>query len=131
MREKLNLVIKKREGFRPFAPAITEERFYQFFDSEEISPYMSKVMKSKTKLIPSATHIDNTCRVQTVSKKQNEKFHKLITQIGSQSGIPVVLNTSFNLKDQTITLTPEQAIKRYLNSNIDFLVINNFLIQKK
>lgn len=131
MREKLNLVIKKREGFRPFAPAITEERFDQFFQSKEISPYMSKVMKSKTKLIPSATHIDNTCRVQTVSKDQNEKFHKLITQIGSQSGIPVVLNTSFNLKDQTITLTPEQAVKRYLNSSIDFLVINNFLIQKK
>ena len=131
MKEKLNLVIKKREGFRPFAPAITEERYDQFFDSNEISPYMSKVMKSKTKLIPSATHIDNTCRVQTVSKLQNKKFHKLITQIGSQSGIPVVLNTSFNLKDQTITLNPDQAVKRFLNSSIDFLVINNFLIQKK
>ena len=131
MREKLNLVIKKREGFRPFAPAIIEERFDQFFDSKEISPYMSKVMKSKTKLIPSATHIDNTCRVQTVSKQQNKKFHKLISQIGSQSGIPIVLNTSFNLKDQTITLNPDQAVKRFLNSSIDFLVINNFLIQKK
>ena len=131
MRERLNYVIKKREGFRPFAPAITEERFDQFFDSKEISPYMSKVMKSKTKLIPSATHIDNTCRVQTVSKQQNRKFHKLISQIGSQSGIPIVLNTSFNLKDQTITLNPDQAVKRFLNSSIDFLVINNFLIQKK
>ena len=131
MRDKLNKVIKKREGFRPFAPAVTEERFDQFFDSQEISPYMSKVVKSKTELIPSATHIDNTCRVQTVSKNQNKKFHKLITQIGSQTGIPVVLNTSFNLKDQTITLTPDQAVKRFINSNIDFLVINNFLIQKK
>ncbi len=131
MRDKLNKVIKKREGFRPFAPAVTEERFDQFFDSQEISPYMSKVVKSKTKLIPSATHIDNTCRVQTVSKNQNKKFHKLITQIGSQTGIPVVLNTSFNLKDQTITLNPDQAVKRFINSNIDFLVINNFLIQKK
>lgn len=131
MREKLNYVIKKREGFRPFAPSVTEERYKQFFDSKEISPYMSKVVKVKTNLIPSATHIDETCRVQTVSKEQNLKFHKLITEVGSQSGIPVILNTSFNLKDQTITLSPSQAIKRYLNSSIDFLVINNYLIQKK
>ena len=67
----------------------------------------------------------------TQHMRQHKKFHKLITQIGSQSGIPIVLNTSFNLKDQTITINPDQAIKRFLNSGIDFLVINNFLIQKK
>ena len=131
MREKLNYVIKKREGFRPFAPSITEERYQQFFQMKETSPYMSKVVKTHSKNIPSATHIDGTCRVQTVSKKQNSKFHKLITEIGSQSGIPIVLNTSFNLKDQTITLTPSAAIERYLSSQIDFLIINNYLIQKK
>ena len=131
MREKLNYVIKKREGFRPFAPSVTEERYSQFFESEEISPYMARVVKSKTKLIPSATHIDGTCRIQTVSKKQNRKFHKLITEVGSKSGIPVVLNTSFNLKDQTITHTPNDAVNRFLDSQINFLVINNFLITKK
>lgn len=131
MREKLNFVIKKREGFRPFAPAITEERYNQYFDTRESSPYMSRVMNSKTKYIPSATHIDGSCRVQTVSKKENPKFHKLITKIGSYSSVPVVLNTSFNLKDQTVTLDPKQAVERYINSQIDYLVINNFLIIKK
>ncbi len=131
MRERLNFVVKKREGFRPFAPAITEERYKQYFNTKEPSPYMGRVMDSKTTYIPSSTHIDGSCRVQTVSKEQNRKFHKLITKIGSYSSIPVVLNTSFNLKDQTITLDPKQAIERYINSQIDYLVINNFLIIKK
>jgi carbamoyltransferase len=131
MKDRLNYVVKQREGFRPFAPTITEEEYQKFFEASEPSPYMSRVMKTRTKLIPSATHVDGTCRVQTVSQKQNRKFHKLITLIGNQSSIPVVLNTSFNLKDETITLTPKQAIERYLKSEIDFLVINNFLIKKR
>ena len=131
MREKLNRMIKKREGFRPFAPSVPLDNADRFFDLKEPSPYMNKVVKGRTKLIPSATHIDGTCRVQTVTSIQNPKYYKLLKEVGRLTQIPVLLNTSFNLKDQTITISPKQAIERYLSSDIDFLVINNFLIRKK
>lgn len=131
MRDKLNKVIKKREGFRPFAPSVPLDNADRFFDLKEPSPYMNKVVKGKTKLIPSATHIDGTCRVQTVTSTQNPKYYKLLKEVGRLTQIPVLLNTSFNLKDQTITISPKQAIERYLSSDIDFLVINNFLIRKR
>ena len=131
MREKLNYVIKKREGFRPFAPSVIEEKASKYFHIKEPVPYMNQVVKAKTKNLPAATHIDGTCRVQTVNKLQNEKYYKLLVEVGRKSKFPVLLNTSFNLKDETITMTPEQAINRFLTSEINFLVINNFLIKKR
>ena len=130
MREKLNYVIKKREGFRPFAPSVLEDKAHLYFDLKEPVPYMNQVVQSKTKKLPAATHIDGSCRVQTVTEKQNKRYYKLLTELGKITGVPVVLNTSFNLKDETITLTPKDAIDRYLNSDINFLIINNFLIKK-
>ena len=130
MREKLNHVIKKREGFRPFAPSIPLEDAKKYFDIKEPIPHMNQVVKSKTNNIPAATHIDGSCRVQTVTEKQNYRYYALLKEIGKISKIPIVLNTSFNLKDQTITNSPQQAIERYINSEIDFLIINNFLIKK-
>jgi len=130
MREKLNYVIKKREGFRPFAPSVTEEQATKFFKIKENVPHMNQVVKAKVDFLPAATHIDGTCRVQTVNKKFNPKYHALLTEVGRSSQIPVLLNTSFNLKDETITLSPVQAIERYLSSDIDYLVINNFLIKR-
>ena len=131
MREKLNYVIKKREGFRPFAPSVLEDRAYKFFELKEPVPHMNQVVKAKVDFLPAATHIDGTCRVQTVNREQNPKYYKLIEEVGRTTGIPVVLNTSFNLKDQTITISPKQAIERFLKSDIDYLVIDNFLIKKK
>ena len=130
MREKLNYVIKKREGFRPFAPSVLEDQASKYFSIEEPVPHMNQVVKAKVKTLPAATHIDGSCRVQTVTESQNRKYYKLISEVGRITGVPVVLNTSFNLKDETITMTPKQAIERYLSSDIDFLVINNFLIKK-
>ena len=130
MRETLNYVIKKREGFRPFAPSVLQEEADVFFDIKEPVPYMNQVVKAKVNFLPAATHIDGTCRVQTVTKKQNPKYYKLLEEVGRITKVPVLLNTSFNLKDETITMSPSQAIKRYLNSDIDYLVINNFLIKK-
>lgn len=130
MREKLNHVIKKREGFRPFAPSVKADKASRLFDLKENVPYMNIVVNSRTKQIPSATHIDNSARVQTVSKEQNERYYLLLEEVQRTTGLPVLLNTSFNLKDQTITMTPTQAIDRFLDSEIDFLVINNYLIQK-
>ena len=130
MRTKLNYVIKKREGFRPFAPSVTEEQASKWFNVTENIPYMNQVVQAKVKDLQAATHVDGSCRVHTVTKQQNERYHKLITELGRIDGKAVVLNTSFNLKDQTITMTPKQAIERFINSEINFLVINNFLIYK-
>jgi len=130
MREKLNYVIKKREGFRPFAPSVILEDADKFFDINEPIPHMNQVVKAKVDFLPAATHIDGTCRVQTVTKSRNPKYYKLLEEVGRITKVPVLLNTSFNLKDETITLSPQQAIERYLSSDIDFLVINNFLIKK-
>ena len=131
MREKLNSTIKKRESFRPFAPSVTEEDASKFFQIKEPVPFMNQVVKAKVKFLPAATHIDGTCRVHTVTKKQNKKYYNLLREMKRLTGTPVLLNTSFNLKDQTITVSPSQAIERYLNSEIDFLVIDNYLIKRK
>jgi len=131
MRTKLNKVVKKREGFRPFAPSVTLEDSKRYFHVKEPVPYMNIVVKSKVKYLPAATHIDKTCRVQTVTREENEIYYNLLKEVGKITGIPVVLNTSFNLKDQTITISPEQALERFLTSKIDVLVLNNYLIFKK
>jgi carbamoyltransferase len=130
MREKLNSVIKKREGFRPFAPSVIKEAAGALFELNEDVPYMNQVVKSKINILPAATHIDGSCRVQTVTEEQNSRYYMLLSEMGRITNIPVLLNTSFNLKDQTITIDPEQAVKRYLSSDIDFLVIDNYLIKK-
>ena len=91
---------------------------------------MNQVVKAKVNFLPAATHIDGTCRVQTVTEKQNTLYYSLLKELGRLTKIPVVLNTSFNLKDETITISPQQAIDRFINSDIDVLVINNYLIFK-
>lgn len=135
MRERLNYVIKKREGFRPFAPSVLEQEADTYFTTKEKVPYMNIVSYAKkiNNVIPfqAATHINGTCRVQTVNESQNEKYYGLLKAIKSRSGAGVVLNTSFNLKDQTITMTPKQAISRFINSEINFLVIGNYLLRKR
>jgi len=135
MRQKLNMVIKKREGFRPFAPSVLKEQQKTWFLVKEDIPYMNQVVKTKgfnrqdpPNYLPSATHVDYTARVHTVTKDQNKKYYLLLQELHKQTGFGVTLNTSFNLKDQTITMTPKQAIERYISSEIDYLVINNHLI---
>lgn len=138
MRDKLNKVIKKREGFRPFAPSVTAETASKWFDIKQGVPYMNMVVKAfddngiaRFTKFPAATHIDGTCRVQTVNKYQNPLYYLLLKNIGKVSGAEVVLNTSFNLKDQTITRTPEQAIERFIDSEIDYLILGNIIVSKK
>jgi carbamoyltransferase len=138
MREKLNYVIKKREGFRPFAPSVMEEEQNKWFIARENVPYMNQVVKTKgfnrkepPVYLPSATHVDYTARIHSVTKKQNPRYHKLLVELKNLTGFGVVLNTSFNLKDQTITMTPGQAIDRFINSDIDHLIINDYIVIKK
>jgi carbamoyltransferase len=131
MKSKLNRVIKKREGFRPFAPSCTEEDAKTFFDIIDNVPYMNQVMQvNKAWNLPSITHADGSARVQTVNKNQNDKYYKLLKKLGDVSGFPISLNTSFNFKDQTITATPHDAIERFLDCEMDVLVINNYYITK-
>jgi len=135
MRTKLNNVIKKREGFRPFAPSAIIETCRKFFTFKQDIPYMNQVIKARrvAKLgnqspFPSAVHIDFSARLHTVTPEQNKLYHKLLTEMYRLTGYGLLLNTSFNLKDQTITLNPTDAIERLVSSEIDYLVMNNFLI---
>ena len=131
MRKRLNKIIKKREGFRPFAPSVTLDNAKKYFDIKEPVPYMNIVAKNKSNLFNAATHIDGSSRVQTVTNQSNPNYYKLLKEVGKVTGHEVLLNTSFNLKDQTITRTPLQAIERFISSEIDILVINNYLIKRK
>lgn len=134
MRDKLNYVIKKREGFRPFAPSVLEEDVSKYFVVRDYIPYMNQVVPVKRgslDLFPAATHIDGTARVQSVFKEANPKYHALLSAFKRVSGHGVLLNTSFNLKDETITRTPDQAISRFINSDIDYLILGDYLVIKK
>jgi carbamoyltransferase len=133
MKKRLNSVIKKREGFRPFAPSCLEDRVAEFFQVKEPVPYMNQVVKVRDEhadILKAVTHVDGSARVQTVTRKSNLLYYALLTRLGTLSGYPICLNTSFNFKDQTITMTPLQAIDRFLDCEMDALVINNFYITK-
>lgn len=132
MQDRINSVIKKREMFRPFAPSVTLDAASKFFETECPVPYMNMVVKVKEEWdLPAITHVDGTARVQTVTPYENPRFHRLLKTFGGLSGYPILLNTSFNFKDQTITLYPKDAIIRFLDSEMDFLVLGNYLISKK
>jgi carbamoyltransferase len=132
MQDRINSVIKKREMFRPFAPSVTFDSASKFFDIEGPIPYMNMVVKVKEEWnLPAITHVDGTARVQTVTPYENPRFYRLLKTFGELSGYPILLNTSFNFKDQTITLYPKDAVIRFLDSEMDFLVLGNYLISKK
>lgn len=131
IREVMNIKVKKREWFRPFAPSITEEdeKDFFFFKKSLLSDrfmILSAIPLFPEK-IPAVTHIDETCRTQTVNKDTNPKYYKLIKEFGKITGIPIVLNTSYNVQEPIIC-SPEEAIRTFLKTKIDYLVINNFLI---
>ena len=132
MQNRINSVIKKREMFRPFAPSVILEEADKYFEIEDPIPYMNMVVKVKPEHnLPAITHIDGTARVQTVIQYDNPRFYRLLKKFGEISGVPILLNTSFNFKDQTITMDPEDAIIRFLDSDMDYLVLDNFLVSKK
>ena len=128
----LNLKIKLREKFRPFAPAILNEYKEDFFELNYESPFMLNVVDAKSiakNKIPAVVHVDNTCRVQTVKKEDNLHFYNLIFELNKISGIPVVLNTSFN-ENEPIVLNPREAIDCFLRTKMDFLVLENWTISR-
>ncbi len=133
MRDHLNKNVKFREYFRPFAPAVLEENLFDYFKINQKSPHMliaCKVKKNKKNLIPAVVHVDDSCRVQSVSKKDNLKFWNLLNHFKNQSGIPILLNTSFNIKGQPIVNNPLDALKCFKKYNIDFLILDTLLVTK-
>jgi carbamoyltransferase len=132
VRDRINKVVKKREMFRPFAPSVTHREYKKYFTSEEDVPYMNQVVKvTNYKKIPSVTHVDNSARIQTVKKEQNPLYYKLLKQFKKVSGTPILLNTSFNLRGQTMVNDPKTAIQTFLNCDMDYLVMGHFIISKK
>ena len=131
MKDKINSVVKKRERFRPFAPMVCFEDQDKYFDTKEFIPYMNQVVKVKPEYIdklPAVTHIDGTARVQSVIPYN--PIYYLLKEFEKKSGYPILLNTSFNIKDKTMVLTPKDAIDTFINTDMDILVINNFIIYK-
>ena len=133
MKDILNVKIKRRESFRPFAPSILEEYSKDWFNIDDKVPFMMKVYQikdNKKELIPAVTHVDGSGRLQTVNKEQNEKYHMLINEFFKLTKIPMLLNTSFN-ENEPIVCKPEEAIDCFLRTKMDVLVIENNLIIRK
>ena len=134
MKSRLNKVIKKREGFRPFAPICKRESLTTYFEYDSDIPYMNQVVKVVDRFIkklPSITHVDKSSRVQTLTNTRARYVYQLLGELEKLNGFPIVINTSFNLKDQTMVLTPEDAIKTFLNCEMDVLILGSYVVRKK
>jgi carbamoyltransferase len=154
MQALMNMKIKFREGFRPFAPSVLFERVSDYFEIEKESPYMLLVadVKKERRIkmtvkeeslwgidklnivrsdIPAITHVDYTARLQTVHKKTNPRYHKLIEQFENDTGCAVIINTSFNVRGEPIVCTPDDAYKCFMRTNIDYLILGNYILSKE
>jgi len=131
MKDILNEKIKHRESFRPFAPSILNEYTSEYFDIAISSPYMLLVTKIKQPdKIPAVTHVDGTGRLQTVSKESNPLYYELISEFNKLTGVPVIINTSMNVRGEPIVNTPEEAYNMLLKTDMDYLVLKNYLIDR-
>jgi len=150
MQSTMNLKIKYRESFRPFAPSVLEEEVSTIFDLETASPYMLLVapvrkelwveqrtdlsgtakINAKRSTLPAITHVDQSARIQTVSKIDNPRYHQLIQSFFALTGSPVIINTSFNVRGEPIVQSPEQAFTCFMRTDMDYLVLGNFVLKK-
>jgi len=133
MKDHINKRVKFREWFRPLAPAVLWEHANEYFQIDQESPHMLmavKVASGKKDVIPAVVHIDDSCRVQTVKYENNQRFWKLLKSFHEITGIPVILNTSFNVKGQPIVNTAEHAIQCYKSTGIDCLVVGDYFVEK-
>ncbi|MGA7545673.1 MAG: carbamoyltransferase C-terminal domain-containing protein [Methyloceanibacter sp.] len=133
MKDLLNARVKHRQSFRPFAPIVLAERANEIFEGTEDSPFMllAKNVRSEWRdKIPAIVHVDGTARVQTVRREHNERLHRLLKEFEKITGVPVLLNTSFNVKGEPIVETPGDAVKCFLGTGIDYLALHDMLISK-
>ena len=134
MKNRINKIVKKREGFRPFAPIVKLEDVSTYFEWDKSVPYMNQIVGVKREfrdMLPAITHVDGTARIQTLNREDCVRIYDLLTELGKQNGYPIVLNTSFNVKDQTMIRDPKTAIDTFLDIGLDMLVIEDYVITKK
>ena len=154
MQKTLNLRVKYRESFRPFAPSVLAEDVSDWFEHDDISPYMLMVANVKEEhrrhmteeeqalfgidklnvprsSIPAITHVDYSARIQTVHEETNPRYHALISAFKDKTGCPIVINTSFNVRGEPIVCTPEDAFRCFMGSGIEVLVVGNCFLQKE
>ena len=135
MKDMLNSRVKFRESFRPFAPVILKNKVHNYFITDHPdTPFMmfvGQVRPDKQQAIPAVTHVDGTARLQTVNEHNNEKLYRLLKEVKKRTGIPILINTSFNIKGEPIVETPNDALQAFLNCDMDILVIDHVLIKKQ
>jgi carbamoyltransferase len=136
MKDKINSLIKFREGYRPFAPATLFENSHLYFEVDKgyECPYMEKVVNVKDAYrsqLPAITHVDGSARLQTVKKDQNKSFHAIIDEFGKLTGLPIVTNTSFNINGEPVVMSPDDALNTFFNSGLEHLFISKYYITKK
>ncbi len=133
IKDVLNAKIKRRESFRPFAPSILREEVAEWFETDDDVPFMTKVFQIRTKyrdMIPAVIHVDGTGRLQTVHKETNPRYYRLIEHFRDLTGVPLVLNTSFN-ESEPVVCYPEEALDCFLRTEMDILVLANFFLERK
>ena len=134
MRDHINEYIKFREEFRPLAPSVLEERASEYFECRGSYPFMVVVLpvrEDKRSVIPAVTHVDGSARIHTVSRDIDGRYYSLIEEFAKLTGVPVVLNTSFNLRDEPIVMTPRDAIRCFAASGLDYLVVGDYIVRKR
>ena len=134
MKSRINKIVKKREGFRPFAPIVKLEDVSTYFEWDKSVPYMNQIVgvkKEYRNMLPAITHVDGTARIQTLNREDCVRIYDLLTELEKQNEYPIVLNTSFNVKDQTVIRDPKTAIDTFLEVELDMLVIEDYVITKK
>ena len=138
MKEIVNTKIKFREPFRPFAPAVLAERVGEYFEGQDLDQsyaaqfmlVVAQVRENKRAVIPAVTHVDGSSRLQVVRRETNPRYYRLIERFAEATGVPVLLNTSFNLRGEPIVASPADAMKTFAASGIDLLVLDRFVAQK-
>ncbi|MDJ0821789.1 MAG: carbamoyltransferase N-terminal domain-containing protein [Paracoccaceae bacterium] len=131
MRDHINSVVKKREAFRPFAPVVAESEASEIFEIDVSLPFMLETCQAHDPdSYPAITHVDGSARVQTVNAKQNPRLCRLLDHFKRETGVPILLNTSFNIKGEPIVCSPLDAIICFIRSNLDFVVLQDFLIER-
>lgn len=131
-RDKVNLAIKFRESFRPFAPTVLEEYVSQYFELDRPSPYMLLVaqVREDRRTIPAITHVDGSARIQTINRDENPLYYDLINTFRQRTGCPVIINTSFNVRGEPIVCTPDEAFVDFMRTRMDHLVMGSFILNK-
>jgi carbamoyltransferase len=134
----VNLKIKDRESFRPFAPSVLEDKVGEYFAIDVPSPYMlltaqvhDRIQQDPVKAIPAVTHVDGSARLQTVSRAQNALYYDLIKKFEEKTGCAVIINTSFNVRGEPIVCTPHDAYLCFMRTEMDYLVVGSFILDKK